>query len=82
MTYTEWNDKIQELKSFFSNTKLPKEPVKIDNFATIVDIELFVNIQLKAAEENIGNYRFQGAIEKLMRIKGYLERPVATRKYS
>ena len=81
MTYTEWNDRIQELKSFFANTQLPKEPVKIDNFATIVDVELFVNIQLKAAESNIGNYRFQGAIEKLMRIKGHLEGPKVMRKH-
>lgn len=82
MTYIEWNEKIKELKFFFANTKLPKQPVKIDNFATIVDMELFINIQLKAAEVNIGNYRFQGAIEKLMKIKRYLECNKADGPYS
>lgn len=81
MTHSEWNEKVQELKFFFADLTLPREPVKIHNFATIVDIELFINIQLKAAESNVGNYRFQGALKKLIKIKNYLESHKAIRKY-
>lgn len=60
-----WDTDILEIEEFFSINNIPKHPVKLNDFTTIEDTELFVKSHLDSIKINNGNETFIGDLNRL-----------------
>ena len=63
---------IEELIAFFKSIELPKEPIKIDQCTTIIDIKLFLNSHFITVSQNMGKAIAEPCWERLLKLKEVL----------
>lgn len=67
-----WDQTISELESYFSNTKLPIKPVKLDLCSTITNTTQFVKSHLATVKKNNGKIVFLPYLNRLQDLKKLL----------
>ncbi|MDD3875843.1 MAG: hypothetical protein PHT69_04435 [Bacteroidales bacterium] len=67
-----WN--IQELEFFFSNIKLPTEPIKFNEYSIIKNVSVFIDCHLATIKFNNGKKTFLPYLERLQDLKKLLEK--------
>jgi hypothetical protein len=66
---TDWSNEIIELEAYFKNTKLPTEPIKLNQCQTITNINKFIDRHLKALRTNNGKPTFEPYLNRLQQVK-------------
>ncbi len=67
-----WNTPLAELVQFFEATALPTEPIKINDWTTIIDTKLFVNNSLATLKKYNGNQYFLPSLNELIKFKSLI----------
>jgi len=67
-----WLPEIQNLEQFFSSIPLPKEPIKLNQCSTIIDVLKFINAELAICKAQNGNARYLPYLERLRELKRIL----------
>lgn len=66
---TDWINEITELEAYFKNTILPTGPIKLNQCATITNVNNFINTHLKALKTNNGKPTFEPYLNRLQQLK-------------
>ena len=66
---TDWSNEIIELEAYFKNTKLPTEPIKINQCQTITNVNKFIDRHLKALRTNNSKPTFEPYLNRLLQLK-------------
>jgi hypothetical protein len=66
---TDWSNEIIELEAYFKNTKLPTEPIKINQCQTITNINKFIDRHLITLKTNNGKTTFKPYLNRLQQLK-------------
>ena len=66
---TDWINEITELEAYFKNTTLPTGPIKLNQCATITNLNNFINTHLKALKTNNGKPTFEPYLNRLQQLK-------------
>jgi len=69
----DWNSQIAELTAYFADAKLPSGPVRLDKCTTISDVSFFITNHLDMVNQNNGNARHKVYLERLFKMKDYLD---------
>ena len=64
-----WNNEIKELENYFAGIELPTQPVKLNEWTTITDYNLFVESHLATVKANNGNKTFLPYLNQLKELK-------------
>jgi hypothetical protein len=67
-----WNNDIAELENYFSNIKIPTQPIKLNTCSTIKDCSLFIESQFLTVKANNGNSTFLPYLNRLQELKRVL----------
>lgn len=67
-----WDQEIEGLREYFSESVLPDHPVKLNAWTTIVDPALFVDAHLSTVIHNNGKRSFLPFLERLQELKALL----------
>ena len=67
-----WQEQINVLEKYFSETTLPKLPINVNEFSTITNIPLFIETHLAAVKANNGNRSFLPYLERLQELQHLL----------
>ncbi len=68
-----WEDDVNALERFFSGTKLPDYPVKLNPYCTISDVLLFIDSHLSTVKANKGNPTFTPYLTRLQELKQFID---------
>jgi hypothetical protein len=68
-----WNAQLEELDSFFKNIKLPKKEIKLNQCATILNVNKFITSHLATVKANNGNLIYLPYLERLQKLKVILK---------
>ena len=60
-----WDNDIAEIEKYLENASLPKQPVKLNGWTTIVNVALFVESSLAVAKSNNGKKTFLPYLNRL-----------------
>jgi len=63
---------IEELENYFLNIRLPKQPIKLNQFSTITDCQLFIESHLATIKANKGNSLYSPYLNRLHELKQVL----------
>ncbi len=66
------NWEIDDLLSFFETSDLPRGPVKLNDWETILDVTKFVNSHIQTVEAHNGNIAYRPYLERLLQLKTIL----------
>lgn len=69
-----WEDDVNALERFFSGTKLPDYPVKLNPCCTISDVLLFIDSHLSTVKANKGNPTFTPYLTRLQELKQFIDK--------
>jgi rubredoxin len=61
----DWSNDISELETFFNQTELPTDPVKLNPWTTIIDTKLFIDSSLSFVKANNRNKYFRPYLNRL-----------------
>tara|TARA_R110001632_G_scaffold232421_1_gene373173 strand:- start:13123 stop:14496 length:1374 start_codon:yes stop_codon:yes gene_type:complete len=64
-----WDKEIKELEDFFKSITLPKNPIKLNNCTTILDVSKFINSHMLTIKSNNGNLIYKPYLSRLQEIK-------------
>lgn len=64
-----WDKEIKELEYFFKSITLPKNPIKLNNCTTILDVSKFINSHMLTIKSNNGNLIYKPYLSRLQEIK-------------
>ena len=67
-----WDPEIKELEKFFAGVRLPKQPVKFNEWLTIADILFYIETHFATLKANDGNKTFLPFLDRLQGLKLYL----------
>ena len=67
-----WNNEIKELENYFSETQLPTEPIKLNQYSTILNASLFIKSHFATVKANNGNRTFLPYLNRLQELKQIL----------
>ncbi len=67
-----WSSDVAEIEQFFSNITFPKEPMKLNDCSTILDVSKFIQSNLNVIKANNGNRTFLPYLERLRQLKNIL----------
>ena len=67
-----WNKEIVDLESYFTNIKLPTQPVKLNQCSTIIDCSLFIESHFATVKANNRNRTFLPYLNRLQELKQLL----------
>ena len=66
---TDWNNDIMELEAYFKNTALPTSQIKLNQCATISNVNNFIDTHLKTLKTNNGKPTFEPYLNRLQQLK-------------
>jgi len=69
-----WDRQIEELEKFFKVIDLPAEPIKINNYCTIIDVSLFIESHFSIVKAQNGNKTYEPYLDRLFELKSLLSR--------
>jgi len=67
-----WNNEIKELETYFSETQLPTEAIKLNQCSTILSTSLFIESHFATVKANNGNRTFLPYFNRLQELKQVL----------
>jgi len=67
-----WEQEINDLEHFFKTAKLPSQPVKLNPFSTITDLNLFIESHIETVKANNGKHTFLPYLNRLQELKQYI----------
>jgi hypothetical protein len=67
-----WSNDIAELETYFANTGLPTQPVKLNKCSTIKDCSLFIESHFATVKANNGNTRYLPYLKRLQELNEIL----------
>lgn len=67
-----WNNEIAELETYFVAAEPPTQPVKLNEYSTIIDYSLFIESHLATVKENNGKETFLPYLNRLQEFKQIL----------
>ncbi|RXG21251.1 DUF6965 family protein [Leeuwenhoekiella marinoflava] len=65
----DWSNDIAELENYFTNMKLPTQPLKLNESSTITDCSLFVKNHLSTVKANNGKQIYLPYLNRLQELK-------------
>jgi hypothetical protein len=68
-----WDEKIYELKKYFSEITLPAQPIRLNQCSTITDIPKFIENHFSVVKGNNGKRSFKPYLERLNQLKSILQ---------
>lgn len=68
----DWEQDITKLETYFTNTELPTQPVKINKGSTIIDCSLFIESHFATVKANNGKHTFLPYLNRLQELKQVL----------
>ena len=68
-----WNADIEQLESFFKTTTIPQHSIKLDQCATITNVDTFIDSHMQIVKKNNGNTHFVSYLNRLKKIKNILQ---------
>jgi hypothetical protein len=68
----DWSNDIAEIETFFNQTELPSDPVKLNAWTTITNVGLFIDSSLSFVKANSGNRTFLPYLNSLKEFKTLL----------
>jgi hypothetical protein len=63
---------VEELEEFFMSIKIPNDPIKLNNCATITNIPVFISSHLNVVKSNNGIKAYKIYFERLLKVKELL----------
>lgn len=69
----DWSDQIKELVSYFSNTSIPTNPIKLDVCSTITNTKLFIESHIATVRANNGNKTFLPYLNRLETLRAMFD---------
>ena len=69
---TTWD--ISSLETFFTSTRLPTTPIKLDQCSTITNVPLFIKAHLETVQNNNGKHAYLPYLERLRLLKSILNK--------
>ncbi len=69
----QWSKDIKELENFFANTKIPKHPIKLNEWSKITDYSKFIDSHFSIIRANNGNNTFLPYLNRLQELKEILK---------
>lgn len=67
-----WNNDISELETYFVAAEPPTQPVKLNEYSTIIDCSLFIETHLATVKANNGKETFLPYLNRLQELKQIL----------
>ena len=67
-----WSNDISELETFFNTMATNKQPIQLNAFSRIIDLEIFVKNHLEVVKANNGNTSFLPYLNRLQQLKNIL----------
>jgi len=67
-----WEPEISNLEYYFSKLTLPSQPVRLNTFSTVTDIQLFIESHFATVKANNGKITFLPYLERLQALKQVL----------
>lgn len=67
-----WSNDIKELENYFTNIKLPTEPIKLNQYSTLKNCSLFIEKHLATVKQFNGNITFLPYLNRLQELKQIL----------
>jgi hypothetical protein len=67
-----WDTIIAELENYFASANIPKQPIKLNPFSTILSIPFFIESHLSYVKANNGKRAFLPYLDRLKELKNYL----------
>ena len=67
-----WNNEISELETYFVAVEPPTQPVKLNEYSTIIDCSLFIETHLATVKANNGKETFLPYLNRLQEFKQIL----------
>ena len=67
-----WNNQINELETYFSETQLPTEPIKLNQCSMILNVSLFIESHFATVKANNGKRNFLPYLNRLQELKQVL----------
>lgn len=64
-----WKAELNELEQFFDSFNFTSEPVKLNDWTTIIDARKFVEFHLATLKKNDGNRYFLPQLQQLIDLK-------------
>lgn len=65
---------VVELEKFFAGVQLPREPIRVNRWTLITDVEKFVESQLAETTAKNGNPYFKPGFDRLIELKNYISK--------
>lgn len=69
---TVFEEDLRDLRSFFEIVKLPEDPIRLNKYSKITDVELLVKSHLNILKCHKGNLRFKPYLDRLMELKQFI----------
>ena len=69
---TDWSKEITEIESYFANTDIPTDPVKLNPWTTIINARLFIDGSMATVKYYNGNRYFRPYMNSLKEFKKLL----------
>ncbi|MDR0661640.1 MAG: hypothetical protein LBG19_12835 [Prevotellaceae bacterium] len=70
----DWNEEIAEVEAFFTGIGSIEEPIKLNSYSTIIDVQHFIEGNLATVKANNGKPCFKVYLDHLRELREYLER--------
>jgi len=67
-----WDKEIIELEQFFESARMPTEPIKVNKWSTITEINRYLESEFATLWANNGNLTFLPALNRLKELKQFL----------
>ena len=64
---------IDEIETYFKKIKMPKEPIKLDSFGMITNVQKYIEANLSAAKLHNGKRIYKPYFDRLLKLKKYFE---------
>ncbi len=68
----DWSEEVEELKTYFKNTNLPKGPISISQGEKIINVERFLESHFATLKRMNGKKHFLPHLHRLQALKSYL----------
>jgi len=65
----DWSDEIKSLEEFFSSAEIPTEPIMLNEFSKIVNVQHFIDGHISFCKNNNGKKVFKGYLDRLRELK-------------
>jgi hypothetical protein len=70
---SDWSDKIEELKQFFEEAKIPTDAIRVDQCSIITDCQRFIDSHLETVQAQQGKRAYRPYLDRLQHLMQLLK---------